>query len=184
MTHRKQKANNSTFKLSKWILSFDWLVQTSYSGDRGAILAHVTCLSYSKTCPTGVQSWSVFLGLLWSRESTQSANEEQESGLWRSVWSGLVSMQFLVCSLEVPEVLRWRWYCMLLTSNGSCYVGECSVPTAIPEQAGDSKMDCPSTPSNSYPGTSMGRELLHVDYFSDARSKAVHCVCSTPAGVF
>lgn len=38
---------------------------------------------------------------------------------------------------------------MLLTSNGSCYVGECSVPTAIPEQAGDSKMDCPSTPSNS-----------------------------------
>ena len=135
---------------------------------------------------------------------------------------------------------------MLLTSNGSCYVGECSVPTAIPEQAGDSKMDCPSTPSNSvkninkkmfmsrkpsgpnsplgslslslplpqarkcvrkkdpgnevaihpsplshkceemlpYPGTSMGRELLHVDYFSDARSKAVHCVCSTPAGVF
>ena len=35
-----------------------------------------------------------------------------------------------------------------------------------------------------YPGTSMGRELLHVDYFSDARSKAVHCVCSTPAGVF
>lgn len=135
---------------------------------------------------------------------------------------------------------------MLLTSNGSCYVGECSVPTAIPEQAGDSKMDCPSTPSNSvkninkkmfmsrklsgpnsplgslslslplpqarmcvrkkdpgnkvaihpsplshkceemlpYPGTSMGRELLHADYFSDARSKAVHCVCSTPAGVF
>ena len=35
-----------------------------------------------------------------------------------------------------------------------------------------------------YPGTSMGRELLHADYFSDARSKAVHCVCSTPAGVF
>ena len=55
MTHRKQKANNSTFKLSKWILSFDWLVQTSYSGDRGAILAHVTCLSYSKTCPTGLK---------------------------------------------------------------------------------------------------------------------------------
>lgn len=135
---------------------------------------------------------------------------------------------------------------MLLTSSGSCYVEECSVPTAIPEQAGDSKMDCPSTPSNSvkninkkmfmsrklsgpnsplgslslslplpqarmcvrkkdpgnkvaihpsplshkceemlpYPGTSMGRELLHADYFSDARSKAVHCVCSTPAGVF
>lgn len=38
---------------------------------------------------------------------------------------------------------------MLLTSSGSCYVEECSVPTAIPEQAGDSKMDCPSTPSNS-----------------------------------
>ena len=136
---------------------------------------------------------------------------------------------------------------MLLTSNGSCYAGECSVPTAILEQAGDSKMDCPSTPNNSvknmkkkyvyvsqtkwsklsprlslslsllllqarkrvrkkdpgnkvaihpsplshkceemlpYPGTSMGRELLHVDYFSDARNKAVHCVCSTPAGVF
>lgn len=43
MTHRKQKANNSSFKLSKWILSFDWLVQTSYSGDRGAILAHGAC---------------------------------------------------------------------------------------------------------------------------------------------
>ena len=38
---------------------------------------------------------------------------------------------------------------MLLTSNGSCYVGECSVPTAILEQAGDSEMDCPSTPNNS-----------------------------------
>ena len=43
----------------------------------------------------------------------------------------------------------------------------------------------PSSPQMlPYLGTSMGRGLPHVDCFFDARSRALHCVYSTPAGVF